>query len=134
MKKIEIKSQPSIGGKITIRKVILQTRSSKHSFREFFVSALVGVIFSGIFSFGVYVFATVPLGQLDPGCSPGDSNCVVVAPVPYTGATTSVDLGTQNLTTGSSTKFKYNSSNYATLNVGSNGDVTVAATSGSGSG
>lgn len=176
----------------------------KSSLRTFFSSALVGIIFAGLFSSAVYVLATPPTSKYSPGetlnpdCAVGSTNCAVVAPVPYTGATAALDLGSQNLTTtgtvtvgsvsnnlsafaattsaqlagvisdetgsgvlvfgtsptlttpvigvatgtsvaltnasGAQATFKYDASNYASFTAASNGDLTIATTSGSSGG
>ncbi len=105
------------------------------------MSALAGVVFAGLFSGTVFVFATPPTSQYSPGetlnpsCAVGSTNCSTVSPVPYSGATAAVDLGSQNFTTtgtsalGASTSLKYNSTNYTTLTTASNGDLTIATTS-----
>src|ERR1700686_2244463 len=60
--------------------------------KSFFTSALAGLIFAGLFSGMMYVFATPPASPyapgetLNPSCNVGDTNCSVVSPVPYTGA------------------------------------------------
>src|SRR5579863_6705896 len=75
------------------------------SFKQVSISVLTGIIVAGLFSFGIYVFASPPASPyapgetLNPSCAPGDPNCTVTAAVPYTGATTNVDLGSNNFTT-----------------------------------
>ncbi len=70
-----------------------------------------GIIFAGVFSFGIYVFAAPPDSPyapgetLNPACAAGSSNCTVTSPVPYTGATAAVNLGSQNLTTSGTVTF-----------------------------
>ncbi len=70
-----------------------------------FSSMLLGLIVAGLFSSVFFAFATPPTSPYAPGettnpsCSPGDTNCTVVASVPYTGATANVDLGSKTLTT-----------------------------------
>jgi hypothetical protein len=70
-----------------------------------FFSILVGLIFAGFFCTGVYVFATPPASKytpsetLNPSCTPGSTNCSVLTPVTYTGATAALDLGANNFTT-----------------------------------
>jgi hypothetical protein len=70
-----------------------------------FFSILVGLIFAGFFCTGVYVFATPPASKyapsetLNPSCTPGSTNCSVLTPVTYTGATAALDLGSYNFTT-----------------------------------
>src|SRR3989338_1126069 len=109
--------------------------------RRFFTSTLMGLVFAGLFSATVFVFATPPTSQYSPGetlnpsCAVGATNCSTVSPVPYSGATAAVDLGSQNLTTtgtsalGATTSLKYNSTNYCPLTAASNGDLTIATTS-----
>lgn len=111
------------------------------SFKNITLSILTGIVFAGLFSFGVYVSAIPPTSKyspgdtLDPSCTVGSTNCTVLTPVTYTGASAAVDLGSQNLTTtgtvtgGTTTQLKYNSTNYTTLTAASNGDLTVATTS-----
>ncbi len=95
---------------------------SQHS--RIFTSILTGLIVGGLFSFGVYAFANPPSSPfslpapLNPGCGPTDANCTTEAPI----------------TGGPSATFKYDNSNYANLNVASNGDLTVSTTSNSGGG
>ncbi|MGD0577080.1 MAG: hypothetical protein ABSA74_03340, partial [Candidatus Staskawiczbacteria bacterium] len=87
------------------------------SLNNHFFSLLVGLIFAGMFCAGVYVFATgpyAPPAPLEPGCAPGANGCTVNPPVPYTGATTNVDLGSNNFTAGT-LETKYDSSHYATF-------------------
>ena len=73
--------------------------------KSILLSVLSGMVLAGFFSFGIYVFATPPDSKyspgetLDPSCVVGSTNCTVTAPVPYTGATDNVDLGSKNLTT-----------------------------------
>jgi len=69
-------------------------------------SIAIGLVFAGVFCTGVYVFATYgvdepyPIGNtLTPTCTPGATNCTTVYPVPYTGATLDIDLGSKNFTT-----------------------------------
>ncbi|MSU60719.1 MAG: hypothetical protein EXS52_02260, partial [Candidatus Staskawiczbacteria bacterium] len=70
-----------------------------------FSSMLLGLVVAGLFSSVFFAFATPPTSAYAPGettnpsCSPGDTNCTVVASVPYTGATANVDLGSKTLTT-----------------------------------
>ena len=70
-----------------------------------FQGITIGLVIAGLFSFGIYVFAVPPTSTYDPGetlnpsCNPGDTNCKVTGPVPYTGATAALDLGAQNFTT-----------------------------------
>jgi len=102
-----------------------------------FFSILVGLIFAGTFCAGVYVFAVAgvdapwaPGVQTNPSCAPGsNSNCTVYSPIPYTGATGAVDLGSQNfstLGTGTFGAFKLGTST-------TSGYVLTADTSGNGS-
>ena len=78
----------------------------KVGFKSLSFSILSGLIIAGLFCATVYVFATYgsdepyPIGNtLNPTCTPGATNCTVVYPVPYTGATGAVNLGSQNLST-----------------------------------
>lgn len=91
--------------KITIR-IIKKTPPQKHySLKSFFRSAIFGLVFAGLFSGALFVFATPPTNQYSPGdtlnpsCAVGSTNCSVSSPVPYTGATAALDLGSQNFTT-----------------------------------
>ncbi|MCX6721373.1 MAG: Ig-like domain-containing protein [Candidatus Staskawiczbacteria bacterium] len=123
--------------KITIRKIIKEVPPPPpkpflrrvFSSNNVFFSIFVGLIFAGVFCTGVYVLAvtygvdaTYPAGNtLDPtNCNPGDTYCKVTAPVPYTGAATAVDLGTQNFTTT------------GTLGAGAITGTTLAATAAGG--
>ncbi len=136
--------------KITLETINKKPGNTKRSLGSFFASALIGIIFAGLFSTSMYVFATPPtspytLGEtINPSCAVGDTNCTVLAPVPYSGATGALDLGSQNLTTtgtttlgtvsatstsGAQVTSKYNSGNYATLTTASNGDITIATIS-----
>ena len=63
--------------KVPIR---ISKRSKKSIFTNHFFSILVGLVFSGVFCTGVYVFATVNLGTLNPSCSPSDPSCTTPAP------------------------------------------------------
>jgi len=120
-----------------------------------FFSLFLAVILAGVFSFGVYVFADPPTtpyapgATLNPNCTVGSTNCTVTAPVPYTGATSAVDLGSQSFSTtgsvslgsvtgttinatstsGPQANVKYDSSNYASLSTASNGDFTLSTNS-----
>src|SRR3989344_8458036 len=78
----------------------------KHlSFKAVCLSVFVGILFAGLFSGAVYVLADPPSSAYNPGstlnpsCAPGSTNCTVTAPVPYTGATTGLNLGSQDFTT-----------------------------------
>lgn len=114
--------------------------------RPWFSSMLAGLVFAGLFSGTVFVFATPPDSKyapgdtLNPSCAVGSTNCSTVSPVPYSGATAAVDLGSQNLTTtgttalGATTTLKYSSTNYTTLTAASDGDLTIATTSSSSGG
>lgn len=50
------------------------------AFSNFFFSALVGLIFAGIFCTAVYVMAYQSYGTLNPSCSPGEAGCTVAPP------------------------------------------------------
>jgi len=73
--------------------------------RNMFNSLLMGLIFAGLFSGVVYVFAAWSGSPYSPGeitnpeCDPTQTNCTVISSVPYTGATTAVNLGARNFTT-----------------------------------
>jgi len=67
---------------------------SKNIFNSFFfknlgASITTGLVFSGLFCFALYTFATYPTTPYSPGdtlspeCAPGASNCSVVAPAAY---------------------------------------------------
>lgn len=137
--------------------IFLVFKKSKKSFKYLFLPLLAGAVVAGLFYTTVYIFADppsspyTPPAPLEPGCGPTGTNCTVRAPIPYVGANSNVDLGSYNLTTtgtgtfgpivgtsstltktsGAQETLKYDSSNYATLTVASNGDLTVATTSGS---
>jgi len=66
-----------------------------------FSSVLLGLVVAGLFSAVFYVFALpyTPGQTTDPSCLPTDANCTVTASIPYSGATTDVDLGSKTLTT-----------------------------------
>src|SRR3989344_999760 len=57
------------------------------SFKAVCLSVFIGILFTGLFSFSVYVFASPPdsayqSGEtLDPSCVPGDTNCTVTTTV-----------------------------------------------------
>ena len=89
--------------------------SSVHyfNFNNTFLSIFTGLVFAGLFSFGIYVFAVpparpyIPGATLDPSCSPGTTNCTVNPPVYFTGST--LDIGSFNFSGGTPLKIKYNS-------------------------
>lgn len=72
--------------KIRIRIIEKNPDKKKISLKSFFASALVGIVFAGLFSTTVYVFATPPtspytLGEtINPTCAVGDTNCTVACP------------------------------------------------------
>lgn len=115
-----------------------------YKFKGVFLSLFTGLIFSGLFSYGVYVFAlSVPIvnqlsspyspgATLDPLCSPGTTNCTVYPPLYISNNT--LDISPSTFTGGNQLRVKYNSSNYATLTVGTNGDLTVSTNSSGGGG
>jgi len=79
------KKMPDAPVKVFARKNIFES----FFFRNLAASLTTGLVFSGIFCFAVYAFATYPDtpyspgDTLDPGCAPGASNCSVVAPAAY---------------------------------------------------
>ncbi len=91
--------------KIAIRIIKKEPVKKQSSVKSFFASIIFGLVFAGLFSGALYVFATPPGSQyapgetLNPSCSVGDANCSVSSPVPYSGATAAVDLGSKNFTT-----------------------------------
>src|SRR3989338_1932208 len=88
-------------------------------------SLLAGFVLAGLFSFGIYAFATPPGSAYDPGetldpsCAPGDTNCTVTAQVPYTGATAALNLGSNNFTTTGTGTFGTITDGTASLTAGS---------------
>src|SRR6185436_791938 len=93
---------------------LFSMRKNHIPLKSFFFSVLLGIMFAGLFSAGFYVFAAPrvspynPGETLDPSCSVGEANCSVSPPVttavPYSGASGSVDLGSQAFsTTGTGT-------------------------------
>ncbi len=103
-----------------------------------FLSIFVGILFSGLFSYGVYVFANPPASPyapgttLDPLCTPGSVNCTVSPPLYISNNT--LDISPNSFSAGNPLRVKYNTSNYATLTVGSNGDLTISTNSSGGGG
>ena len=107
------------------------------SWRKFFslnnhlFSILIGLVFAGVFCAGMYVLADPTASKYTPGetttpaCVPGTLNCTVESPVPYTGATQNVDLGTENITSSAFFLHKVGSSqsspSYTVLNQTSTG-------------
>jgi hypothetical protein len=92
------------------------------------VTATSGASLVGINDAGDYYTATTVEGALQE-----IQTDVATAYVPYTGATTNVDLGSKTLTTTGlvtvgSEKLKYDGSNYADITIGSTGGVTLNAT------
>ncbi|MCX6719840.1 MAG: hypothetical protein NTV36_01920, partial [Candidatus Staskawiczbacteria bacterium] len=69
------------------KKEIVEKQKKVFSWRKFFslnnrlFSILIGLVFAGVFITGTYVFAVVPLGQLEPGCAPGAAGCTVSTPL-----------------------------------------------------
>lgn len=110
-----------------------------HFMRKIITWSLVCLVFIGIFAFGS-VLAMPPQSPYAPGetinpaCLPGSTNCSVVAPVPYTGATSSVNLGANNFTVNGTGKFGYDNANYATLLTDKNGNLTITTKSNKGGG
>lgn len=100
----------------------------------------VGIVFAGLFSFGYYVLAVPPASPYAPGytaepnCIAGSTNCTVSAPVPYNGATSSLNLGSNNFTVNGTGKFGFDASNYSTLSTDKNGNLTIATKSSGGQG
>jgi hypothetical protein len=92
--------------KIPIRKIKKKQKpQAGKATLNLFVSMLVGLVTAGLFCTTVYVFATPPASKytpsetLNPSCTPGSTNCSVLTPVTYTGATAALDLGSYNFTT-----------------------------------
>ncbi len=108
--------------------------------KKILLSFFVGIVFAGLFSFGYYVLAVPPASPYSPGatiepnCAAGSTNCTVSAPVPYTGATSSVNLGSHNFTVNGTGKFGYDASNYSTLSTDKDGNLTIATKSSGGQG
>jgi len=108
--------------------------------KKIFLSILTGIIFAGLFSFGVYVLAVPPASPYSPGettnpnCVAGSANCTVSSPVPYNGATLPLNLGSRNFTTNGIGKFGYDASNYATLVTDKNGNLIISTKSSTGGG
>lgn len=108
--------------------------------KKIFLSILMGLVFIGVSSFGVYVFAIPPASPYapgattDPNCVVGSPNCTVISPVPYSGATGMVDLGSQNFSTNGIGRFGYNTSNYSTLSTDKDGNLTILTKSSTGGG
>jgi len=77
-----------------------------------------GLVFAGLFSSVLYVFAVPPTSKygfsetLNPNCTPGATNCSVLPPLPYTGASSSIDFGTNNLTVDTNTLYVDATNNY----------------------
>jgi len=107
-------------------------------FKGVFLSIFAGIIFSGLFSYGVYVFANPPTSPYAPGatlnplCTPGSVNCTVSPPLYISDST--LDIFPNNFIGGNPLRIKYNSTNYATLTVGTNGDLTISTNSSGGGG
>src|SRR3989344_9555177 len=105
----------------------------KHlSFKAVCLSVFVGILFAGLFSGAVYVLADPPSSAYNPGstlnpsCAPGSTNCTVTAPVPYTGATTGLNLGSQDFTTTGATTIGNLSVNGNTTLGDASGDTVMA--------
>lgn len=110
-----------------------------HFMKKIIILSLVCLVFTGIFSFGA-VLAVPPQSPYapgettDPACAPGSVNCAVVSPVPYSGATSSVNLGQHNLTVNGVSKIGYDGLNYATLTTDKNGNLIITTKSSSNGG
>lgn len=135
-------------GMVAIKNKKMKRKHSRNY--SVFLSVLIGFIIAGLFSFGTYVLADPPTSAYSPGatlnpsCTVGSTNCTVTSPVPYSGASSAVDLGSQTFTTtgtvtggaatftatsGAQASLRYNSTNYASFTTASNGDLTIATTS-----
>lgn len=88
---------------------------------------LTGFIAAGLFSVVLYVFAAPPATPYSPGetlnpsCGPGDPNCTVYSPIPYSGANSNVDLGPYSVTTtgtGTFGIFKAGTATFGVLTIG----------------
>src|SRR3989344_4353516 len=73
--------------------------------KELLKGILTGFVFSCVFLLGFYALAAYPttayspVDTLNPSCAAGSANCTVISPIPYTGATSNVDLGSKTITT-----------------------------------
>ncbi len=108
------------------------------SHKAVYRSITLGLIFAGLFCFGIYAFATPPGSAynpgetLDPSCAPGDTNCTVIAQVPYTGATATLNLGSQNFNTTGTGTFGTLTDGTASLAGGSLTGVRLGSLTGNG--
>ncbi len=89
----------------------VKLKPPRRSFYPMLNGVFYGLVFAGLFSAVVFVFATPPTSKydfaatLDPNCTPGSTNCSVVSPVPYTGSTAAVSLGAYDFTVDTSTLY-----------------------------
>src|SRR3989344_1262948 len=73
--------------------------------KELLKGIFMGFVFSCVFLLGFYALAAYPTtayspgDTLNPSCAAGSANCTVISPIPYTGATSNVDLGSKTITT-----------------------------------
>src|SRR3989344_4457433 len=104
--------------------------SINNSIKRTTTGILLGLLIGILFSVSIYVFASPPdsaynSGEtLDPSCAPGDTSCTVTTSatsVPYTGATSALDIGSQNFTTTGAT---------TTGNLSVNSNITLGDASG----
>jgi len=131
-------------GKEKVKVRVVEKRSVCVTIRKPFklngilLSIFVSLLFSGLFSYSVYVFANPPSSPyapgstLDPLCTPGSANCTVAPPLYISNNT--LDISPSSFSSGNPVRIKYNSSNYATLTVGTNGDLTISTNSSGGGG
>lgn len=121
------------GSEATDEAIPVPEKKKKGWFRNLFGSMLIGLIFAGLFSAVFYVFALpyAPGEITNPTCLPTDANCTVISSVPYTGATTAVDLGAKNFTTTGSGSFSSLTLTTSALTVGNGGTGLGAIAAGS---
>ncbi|MEK7562274.1 MAG: hypothetical protein AAB509_01155, partial [Patescibacteria group bacterium] len=86
-------------------------KKEKKKLYPMFRGMFFGLVFAGLFSAALYVFAVPPNSKYDfsetlsPSCTPGSTNCSVVSPIPYTGSTAAVSLGAYDFTVDTSTLY-----------------------------
>ena len=106
-------------------------------FKQTLFSLAAGLVFAGLFSATFYAMAIPPTSTYSPGetlnpsCAPGDANCTVTAPVPYTGANQTINLGSQTLITTGAGTFSFAPTQAHTFSVWATGTANSNASNAS---